>query len=146
MTPAELAAYAELAEVSAQWKALADWEREQRLKAAVMPPGYKLPSQRGLVRRPGLVGGRGPRQCRAVPLPAAPTDWRRTIPGMPCPRANVQTDEEPFPLVKVKHLPPPPSTPRPIAFDPERPEDLPPAHDPGSLFTRALTWTLKSRR
>jgi hypothetical protein len=69
-----------------------------------------------------------------VPMPTR-TDWTRTIPGMPVPRASVQTDEQPFPLCRVKHLPPPPSAPRESA-----------ALDPSSLFSRALTWTLKQSR
>lgn len=129
MTPAELEAYAELAEVAAQWKALADWERGQASEI-----GRVMARNDARARRPGLIGGRGPRPCRLVPMPAR-TDWRRTIPGMPIPRASVQTDEEPFPLVRVWHLPPPPSTPR-----------LLPANDPQSLFSRALAWTLKLPR
>jgi hypothetical protein len=137
VTLAEREAYAELAEVAAQWKALADWESDQ---LAVLPRPKRLTLAERVSREPDLRQRLGllPRIARTrtptIPMPAARTDWSRTIPGMPCPKATVQTDEEPFPLCKVRHLPPPPSTPRP-QDDPQ--------HDPRSAFSRALTWTLK---
>lgn len=97
--------------------------------------------------RPGLVGGKGPRQCSPVPMPPPEQRLNVTIPGMPSPAlALAQREEEPFPLCKVRRLPGVPRTPTPANGTP-RPVPRPsPQHDPDSLFTRALAWTLKSRR
>lgn len=98
---------------------------------------------------------------RPAPVPAVKLgrfNPAATIPGMPSPalalaqrersakaQEDFETREAPFPLCKVKRLPGVPRTPTPASGTP-RPGPTAPQHDPGSLFTRALAWTLKSRR
>lgn len=65
-------------------------------------------------------------------------DPRRTLRGVQSPIAAWEAREEaPFPLVKVRRLPRPTPVPRAVRVSP--------ANDGGSLFVRALTWTLKHR-
>lgn len=99
------------------------------------------------LRRPGLVGGRGPRECKPVPMPPPAQRLNVTIPGMPSPAiALAQREEEPFPLCRVARLPGVPRTPTPANGTLRPGPHTAPQDDPDSLFTRALAWTLKSRR
>ena len=85
-------ALAELAEVAAQWKRLAEWEREQRKPRLV----WSRPKEQPLT----------PRQKLAQQLEQEfAHNPRMTIPGglrIDDLRAAAQTDEEPFLLVRKK--------------------------------------------
>lgn len=77
---AEREAYAELAEVAAQWRRLAEWERERRVRADR--------AVRRAIARPPRVNGR-------------PLELTDTWPGVAAPPAS---NDEPIPLVRVKTI------------------------------------------
>jgi hypothetical protein len=103
---------------------LADAYLRRELCRSLQAPARQRPT--------ATLSGLAPDPVRVVRR--TPPALGQTTPGMPSPAAALEAaGEAPFPLVQVRRLPGAPRTP-------------PPAHAAGSLFTRALTWTLKSWR
>ena len=92
---------------------LAQWHLARTAAPVERPREPRFPS----TPRPGLVGGKGPRQCvELLPRPAPTERLDVTIPGMPSPAAAFALrEEEPFPLVRMKRLPAPPRAPEDLS-------------------------------
>lgn len=93
---AEREAYAELAQIAAQWRRLSEWERERRVKADR--------AVRRAIARPPRVNG------RPLELTSGSRSLTDTWPGVPMPPAS---NDEPFilaRLVTVRRLKPAPTS------------------------------------